>query len=221
MEENDREKIENQPNRLSSHAQAHACIVLALKALGIIAPEAIISTREEAPDRRWLSRDHEPETEHRNSSRFLRPRRSYQTHSKPHDPNIERTRGSVLFFQVYNRMLSNQGRIQGGTWVMSDPLLRAWGATELPRDTTYLLGAPQACPKKIEKQIKIKIKLKIGHHRNKVAKSVEFFLILGIGGGTTAIHDPPLGVFLDPPLFLIEAICSIAHSPIASSSFRY
>ena len=23
---------------------------------------------------------------------------------------------------------------------------------------------------------------------------------MGIGRGTTAIHDPPLGVFLDPPL---------------------
>ena len=31
-------------------------------------------------------------------------------------------------------------------------------------------------------------------------KSMSFFLILGIGRGTTAIYDPSLGVFLDQPL---------------------
>ena len=38
-----------------------------------------------------------------------------------------------------------------------------------------------------------------GTTKMKWTKSVEF-LILGIGRGTTSIHDPPLGVFLDPPL---------------------
>ena len=65
------------------------------------------------------------------------------------------------------------------------------------RGITRLLGAPPVqqghnspmLRKKFEK------KLKTGHHRNKICRDQFFFLILGIGRGTTAIHDPHLGVF--------------------------
>ena len=81
-------------------------------------------------------------------------------------------------------------------------------------DTSGLLGAPQSCrdqghhkpvrgttgPQALFIFFNIKNKkLKKGTTKIKWTKSVEF-LILGIGGGTTSIPDPPLGVFLDPPL---------------------
>ncbi|KAF0308450.1 hypothetical protein FJT64_020338 [Amphibalanus amphitrite] len=51
----------------------------------------------------------------------------------------------------------------------------------------------------------------------KWTKSVEF-LILGIGRGTTSIHDPPLGVFLDPPLeadnVTVQPSCQAQPEPL-------
>ena len=48
----------------------------------------------------------------------------------------------------------------------------------------------------------------MGTSKMKWPKSVEF-LILGIGRGTTSIHGPSLGVFLDPPLRLRMASVTI------------